>query len=327
MVCYIIGGKMKKNTKPIIEGGILAAIAIVMALLGVYLPIMGIVFIYTWSVPLIVLAVRHDFKWSLLTSVVITILTAIMISPLTALSLMFIYGILGISIGQCMKMGYNPIKTIILSSIVSILSLSCYMILSFMLTNINPIDEQGKVVTQISSSIVDAYQQANVPEEKITEMQTVMEKMTSDVKILFPLVIICFGFLSVWLNYKIAVIVLGRLGTIVEPIPPFTNWRFSTIALYAYAFALVGLYWGTTRDIYLLKQLSFNVQQMANVIMMLQGLSLCYSLAKKYNLSNVVWSIILVLIFLNGFMLQAIAIAGACDMIVNYRNIINNSQK
>lgn len=53
---------MEKTTKPIMEGGILAGIAIVMAMLGVYLPLLGIAFIYTWSVPLIVLAVRHDFK-------------------------------------------------------------------------------------------------------------------------------------------------------------------------------------------------------------------------------------------------------------------------
>ena len=68
---------MEKTTKPIMEGGILAGIAIVMAMLGVYLPLLGIAFIYTWSVPLIVLAVRHDFKWSVLTAVVITILTVI----------------------------------------------------------------------------------------------------------------------------------------------------------------------------------------------------------------------------------------------------------
>lgn len=317
---------MKKNTKPIIEGGILAAIAIVMALLGVYLPIVGIVFIYTWSVPLVVLAVRHDFKWSLLTAVVITILTGILLSPLTSLSLMLIYGIFGISIGQFIKIGYTPLKTLVLSSIVSILSLSCYLILSFAFTGLNPIEEQGQFVKQISATVVDVYQQANVPQEKIEEMKTITEKMSSDVKILFPLVIICFGFLSVWINYKIAAIILNRLGSFIEPIPSLANWRFSTIALYAYAFALIGLYWGTTRDIYLLKQLGFNVQQLANIIMLLQGLSLFYYLAKKYNLSNVVWSIILILIFLNSFMIQALAIAGACDMIIDYRKRINNSQ-
>ena len=149
--------------------------------------------------------------------------------------------------------------------------------------------------------------------------------MASDVKMLFPLIIICFGFLSVWLNYKVAGLVLNRLGTFVEPIPSFSNWRFSTLALYIYAFALVGLYWGTTREIYLLKQLSYNIQQLANIIMLLQGSSLCYYLAKKYNLSKMVWSIILILIFLNGFMIQTVAIAGAFDMIIDYRKRINNT--
>ena len=117
--------------------------------------------------------------------------------------------------------------------------------------------------------------------EKIAEITEATTKMASDVKMLFPLIIICFGFLSVWLNYKVAGLVLNRLGTFVEPIPSFNNWRFSTLALYIYAFALVGLYWGTTREIYLLKQLSYNIQQLANIIMLIQGLSLCYYLAKK----------------------------------------------
>mgnify|MGYP003603086735 FL=1 len=316
---------MEKTTKPIMEGGILAGIAIVMAMLGVYLPLLGIAFIYTWSVPLIVLAVRHDFKWSVLTAVVITILTALLLSPLTALSLMLIYGILGIAIGQCIRLNFTPIKTVIISSIVSILSLTLYLSLSFMLTNINPIDEQEKFISQVSTVAVQVYTEANVPTEKIAEITEATTKMASDVKMLFPLIIICFGFLSVWLNYKVAGLVLNRLGTFVEPIPSFSNWRFSTLALYIYAFALVGLYWGTTREIYLLKQLSYNIQQLANIIMLLQGLSLCYYLAKKYNLSKMVWSIILILIFLNGFMIQTVAIAGAFDMIIDYRKRINNT--
>ena len=51
-----------------------------------------------------------------------------------------------------------------------------------------------------------------------------------------------------------------------------------------------------------------------------------YVLQHKFQPSIYQSAYLLILIFLNSFMIQALAIAGACDMIIDYRKRINNSQ-
>ena len=49
--------------KPVTESGILSAITVVMALIGVYVPVVGWVAALVWPLPIILLIVRHGLRW------------------------------------------------------------------------------------------------------------------------------------------------------------------------------------------------------------------------------------------------------------------------
>ena len=52
------------------ESGLLAAITVVMALIGVYVPLLGTVAILMWPLPILILIVRHGLRWGVMAVVV-----------------------------------------------------------------------------------------------------------------------------------------------------------------------------------------------------------------------------------------------------------------
>jgi uncharacterized protein YybS (DUF2232 family) len=71
----------------------------------------------------------------------------------------------------------------------------------------------------------------------------------------------------------------------------------------------------------LVSKISLNVQILATVVLIFQGLALFYFLAEKYNLSRFVRNVILVLALTNGLLTQAVMFAGAFDLIFDYRKL------
>lgn len=61
--------------------------------------------------------------------------------------------------------------------------------------------------------------------------------------------------------------------TNINSLPPFRLWRFPKVFIYIYAFSLIGMYWGDTRSITLLYQIALNTYLCANVLGLVQGLS------------------------------------------------------
>ena len=77
---------MFRKTSAMVEAGILAAIAIVMALISMYVPVAGVFVNFVWPLPIIICGMRHGLKWSLMSLTVAGIIVAIIISPLQAFS-------------------------------------------------------------------------------------------------------------------------------------------------------------------------------------------------------------------------------------------------
>ena len=69
------------------ESGLLAAITVVMALIGVYVPLLGTVAVLMWPLPILVLIVRHGLRWGVMAVVVSGVLTAALVEPVVSLRL------------------------------------------------------------------------------------------------------------------------------------------------------------------------------------------------------------------------------------------------
>lgn len=87
---------MIRKTSAMVEAGILAAVAIVMALISMYVPVLGAFVNFVWPLPIVICGCRHGLKWSIMTLLVATVIIAMIISPINAFFLAAIFGLLGL---------------------------------------------------------------------------------------------------------------------------------------------------------------------------------------------------------------------------------------
>lgn len=131
---------MIHKTSAMVEAGILAAVAIVMALISMYVPVLGAFVNFVWPLPIVICGCRHGLKWSIMTLLVATVIIAMIISPINAFFLAAIFGLLGLILGECMRRHLPPMKMMLYGSVGAVIALILNIVLSFWVLGIDPIE-------------------------------------------------------------------------------------------------------------------------------------------------------------------------------------------
>ncbi|BBB90618.1 MAG TPA: YybS family protein [Methylomusa anaerophila] len=309
------------NVRPVVEGGILTAVAIIFGLISTYLPILGPFVNLIWPVPLILLGVRHGYKWSILATVAAGIIIALLMHPLAAVTVVVGFGLIGIVLGHALRQGYSPFYTLLAGSAASLLSKVAVLVIGAAVLGFNPLNMQIEAMGNAIDQVLAFYRSMGLSEEELSRMDSILRPMIDLMKIILPASFVIASVVDTYLNYHVARIVLKKLGHTVGAFPPFKYWVMPRQTIYALAVAMVMIYWGQSREISLLYQAGMNLQVLTIMVLLLQGLALFYYLADKYNLSRLARGIILVLIFSNGFFTQGLIFAGVFDLIFDYRRL------
>ncbi len=309
------------KVRSMVEGGLLAAIAIIFAIMSAYLPVIGPFVNLLWPVPIILLGVRHGYKWSIMATVVAGIIIAMLLHPMQAVGVVVGFGLIGIVLGYAFRMEFNPGKTMLWGTIASIISKAALLGIGVAVTGVNPFAMQSDVMAQAMEQGIAVYRNLGIAEQELAKMTEAMQTMIDLVKVILPAGFIMASVLDTFLNFVIAKAVLKKLGHEMADFPPFKNWILPDYVVYFFALALVMIYWGKSREIGILYNAGMNIQVMTSTLLLVQGLALFYYVVDKYNLSRVVKGIILFFILTNGFFSQILIFAGAIDTIVDYRHL------
>lgn len=305
---------------PMTEGGVLAAIAAVMALIGVYVPLLGTFAALLWPLPIALLVVRRGLRWGALALVVSGLLISLLVHPLQAVMLVAAFGFVGLTIGCSYRKKSGMARTLVLAALVSILSKVAVIGASVLFLEVNPLQFQVDAMQEAFSFSVEQYRNAGFSEQQIEESTQGFRNSLKMIQMLFPAAIVFAGLFDAYLNAIVSARVLRRIGWgAVAPLRPFSAWRFPWGVVYLYAFSLIGMYWGETRQIDWLMQASLNVNLFSGMLGFVQGISVLGCVANRYNLSKWLRGIILVLALLNGFLLQTVSLIGLFDIIFDYR--------
>ena len=265
------------------ESGILAAITVVMALIAVYVPMLGIVAVLLWPLPMIVLIVRHGLRWGIMSVLVAAILTAVLVEPLISLRLALAFAPGGIALGIGYRRGWPGVRIFTVGVIVSLAAKMAALGLVFLITNIHPFTMQFDALNDSFQKSVEIYQSFNMTEEQIEQAKETFSQNMQLVKLLLPMVVVLMGLMDTALNFVIGGKVLHRLGHDVPVFPKFTEWRLPKAFLYLFGFSLVGMYWGTTRELALLYQVSLNGNMIATFAGIIQGVALYQNMTERYH--------------------------------------------
>ncbi len=301
------------------ESGLLAAITVVMALVGVYIPLLGTVAVLMWPLPILVLLVRHGLKWGLMAVFVAGVLTAALVEPAVSLRLALAFAPGGIALGLGFRKNWSSVRTLTTGIVASMAAKLAAFALLFALTGIEPFSTQFDVMENSFDQTIEMYRSMGMSEAQIDEARDNLTQNLSLMRLLLPLVIVIMGLMDTALNYLIGSKVLRRLGHEVKTLPPFVEWRLPPVFVYVFGFSLIGLYWGTTRGLDLLYQASLNLVMLSTFAGLLQGLSVYAYASRHFHWPKFFSMAFITFVMLNGFLVRLLAFVGLFDMVLDYR--------
>lgn len=308
-----------QKVKPVTEGGVLSALAVLMALISIYVPVIGAAVVFILPLPVIILVVRHGVKWGILLSAVSAALIAILVHPMQALKIFVAFGLVGMVFGYTYRKGYSALKSLLIGIFSSILSILAVIALSILLLNVNPLHMQEAIAGSFETSM-GIYRAAGMDGRQIAQVEKELKEAVEMIGLLTPMIVVFSGIAIAYINFIVAGKVLKKLGhTDIVSLKPFVQWRMPLWAVYLYAFALIGMYWGSTRGLDLLFQASLNANILSTLLGFIQGMTLVAGLMGRYHLSKPIRWLILIIIMTNGFFLQMIGFVGLFDIVVDYR--------
>ena len=309
------------RVRPMVEGGILSAVAILFALISVYVPIIGAFVNLIWPVPIILLGVRHGYKWSLMATAVAGILIALLIHTLHAISVAIGFGLTGIVLGHCFRKGYTPVTSVLFGAVASLVSKIIVFSISAVVLGINPLADQSEAMAKAVEQAINVYRGFGMKEADLAQMSESMRGMLEMMKLIIPAGLVLASVVDTYLNFVVARLVLRKLGHQIAPFPAFKIWSLSPMVLYGFIVSVIMLYWGKSREIALLADAGINLQVTTSMLLMLQGMSVVFYYSDKYEAPKFVRWIIIVMAFSNGFIMQMAVFAGAFDIAVDFRKL------
>ena len=304
---------------PLTESGLLAALTVVLALAAVYLPFIGMVAVLIWALPIIVLVVRHGLRWGIMAVIVAGIIMALLIEPMISLRMIISFAPTGLLLGYGFRQQWRPARIFGAVLGASLVGKLVALGLLFAITSINPLMMQVDILQESFDESFKLYESLGIDASDLEQSRNEVSQGMHMLTLLLPLVVIMMGVVDTVIGYLIGSRVLRRLGHRVNEFPPFAEWRLPRAFVYLFGFGLVSIYWGGSREIQPLYQFGLNANMVAIFAGLIQGLSLVHCVMRHYNLNTVVRVIIYVLLVMNGFFAQLIAMTGLIDMVFDYR--------
>ncbi|WP_405381520.1 YybS family protein [Phascolarctobacterium sp.] len=313
---------MFRKTSAMVEAGILAAIAIVMALISMYVPVLGAFINFLWPLPIVICGCRHGFKWSLMTLLVAALVSAMIISPVNAFFLAVIFGLLGLILGECMRRHLPPMQMMLYGTIGAVIALILNVVLSFVVLGINPIEMMFNSFNDGLTQLAAYYREHGMTEEQIKESVAGYAEMLRMMRIIMPGAFLVCAPLMAFINYVAAKKILTKLGESFQDFPPFLQLQVPGWMLWPYAASLLAVtYFYQTDQNSWMYIASVNVQTICSFAFVFQGIVLLYWYVDTKKKPKWWANLSLAILFMVPLFSQVMVYVGAFDVIFDFRKI------
>ena len=311
-----------QTTKAVVEAGMISALVVLMTLISMYLGLSGYAGVCILPIPITVVYIRQNAKIAFITVLVSTILVGLLFNPLQAVTNTFLMGLIGMSLGFCLKRNFSSMKVYVVFGIVVSIGLFIYAIIYVeLVTGIGIYATIDNGIKLITSSIVKSIGTTAVNTSQKNLLESIKRIDVNYILKLMPGGLTVVGFIFSYINYKIATKILKRLKYKTQEMFSLTRIYLPNkagvfmiiIVLIGYILTLNKLLVGE----YVL-QSSFLVLV---AILTVSGTSLtAYYLINKYKVSKKIVIIILAIGFIFN-LYQAFVIFGLVDLVMNFRKL------
>ena len=292
---------MVRKTSEMVEAGILAAVAVLFAILGAYLPVLGALFNLLWPVPVAVCGMRNGLRWSVMTLIVAGAVIGSLLGPLQSLSIMAMFGLVATLISIILSIG-----------------------LGMLVLGTDPVNLMFEGMEQAMQESTVYYREAGMSEEQIAAAVNDNQNLLATIRLILPgSLVVCSPILA-FANYMAARKILGKMGVAFEPLPPFTHWRVPEYFIWPYGLSvMVVSFWRDAPQ--LVFDLAMNLQMVVSVVFFVQGLAVVYWWLNKNQKPQWWGTIAVILAFAVQVFSIIIVLLGAFESVFDYRKLKERS--
>lgn len=313
---------MIHKTSAMVEAGIMAAIAIVMALIIMYVPVLGVFVNFLWPLPIVICGCRHGLKWSIMTLLVATIIIAMLMSPINAFFLAAIFGLLGLILGECMRRHLSPMKLMLYGSVGGIIALVLNIVLSFLVLGIDPINMMFTSFDESLVQLAEYYREHGMSEADIKTSIDSYKEMFRMMRIIMPGAFFLCAPVMAFVNYIAAKKILVKLGESFENFPDFVLLKVPKWVLWPYCISLLAVtYFYQMDQSSWMYNVSVNVQTVCSFVLVFQGIVLLYWFVDTRKKPRWWANIGMLLLFAIPIFSQIMVYVGAFDLVFDFRKI------
>jgi uncharacterized protein YybS (DUF2232 family) len=312
--------KYQSSTRALVESGLLTAVAVILVLFTMYVPIFYFIGIFIWPMPITLIYIRHNFKYSIMSLVATGLITAMTVDPMTALSITATVGFLGVALGYCVKNKKSVSNTMLIMSVSMFVSMIFVYLFYTLIIGQDMIKLLLDQISQLAKIVQKTYIDAGIPKDKVDMIMKAFFNIEL-YKMVIPATLILTPIAMSFFSYIISGKIFKRFGYNLEKMAPFSMWympaqiAIGVTLIYLISFVLYKV--GPESGIkYLL-----NAKLIFDFVFSINGLSAIVYFLRKREVSKFL-SIVIVLLLITSPGFQMILIyAGILDYAFNFRGL------
>jgi uncharacterized protein YybS (DUF2232 family) len=321
---------MLKSASPITvgaltEGALMAAIAALLGIIGIYIPILSFVTGLFWTIPIILLIMRHDIRLGVMGLVVTGGLISILAGPVQAILMVVNLGGMALAYGYCFKEKLSPMKALLLGTLITAVSTAATLVLSAFVANL-PISQGILEMKMTIDQAFKTYENMGILDQILPQgvsAEQYKEQIFRMIDTLLPRAYITASMGVALVNYLIARKILRRLRYEIPDMPPFREWHLPWVIVWGVIGALGFLLAGNHFEHRLLVLIGQNILYIYYPLLLISGISVAVFYWKSYQPTPPIKALIIIgIIMFNHIIFILLLLIGLFDPLFDYRRFI-----
>lgn len=319
----------KISVRALTEGALMATLAALLGIIGIYIPVLGVVTNLVWTIPIILLIMRHNMKLGIMGLVVTGLIISILAGPVRSILFLVNMGGMALIYGYCFKKGLSPMKALLFGTIIAAVSSAATLLLSAFVANL-PISQWIENIKLAINEGFQVYEKMGMMEKILPEGVTpeqYKDQFFHMIETLLPGVFVAASMGSALINYLVARKFLQRLKYEIPEMPMFRDWHFPWQIVWGVILGLVLLLSGNYFHYGFLTLVGQNILYIYYPVLLVSGISLLVFLWKNNYLTGFMRVIIIMAVFLfGGVFFMMLILVGLFDPLFDYRRFFQDKQ-
>lgn len=308
------------QTKALVQGSMMVAIFTILMTMSAYVPLIFVIALLFAPLPIAWYSANYKRTSSILVAIVGALLT-FLTSGIIMLPFAFIMGLLGVVIGEAIRLKKSKLFLFMSSGIAMLISFALVHLSYMFVAKINIIQTSLEFTRE---SYEESIEMAKQLSGQLTVTPEQLDIMFKTMELTVPATVTITAFLVAFVVVTVNLPILKRLGLAVPKFAPFHEMRLPRAILWYYMVVLsINLFLrpesGSMLDVIVL-----NVSYILWLLLILQGISLIhYFIASKGMPNAVKWVATILAIPLSSF----IILLGIIDLGFDVRSLMEGKTK